>query len=118
MVCLDAISNVASQLGLGGKENVLQGREYQAILIARALRGELMHLLGAEPQPTLLAVCLTENELTVLKWGAKGKSVGVTAQLMGISEKRVQKCRESAGKKLNSRSITQSVVAATRLGLI
>jgi DNA-binding CsgD family transcriptional regulator len=117
--CLEAIADLANQLGLDSRSETLQGKELEAISIAREVRDDLKRLLesaslSGSGQPL---VALTERELEVLRWASLGKSASVTAQILRVSEKAVRKARESAGRKLNSHNIMQSVVTATRLGL-
>jgi len=84
--------------------------------VAHLLQSELMRVpVAASRAPTIV---FTERERDVLHWAALGKSAGVTAQILGISEKTVRKARESAGRKLNSHNIVQSIATATRLGLL
>jgi DNA-binding CsgD family transcriptional regulator len=118
--CLDAIAELANQLGIDSWSETVQGKEHEAISIARALRGDLQRLQDVEqPHVSVDAkVILTERELEVLRWAALGKSASVTAQILRVNEKTVRKARETAGQKLNAHNITQCLVAATRLGLL
>ena len=117
--CLDAIADLADQLGIDSWPETVQGKEHEAITIARLLRGDLKRLQEIEgPTQSDTVVSLTERELEVLSWASLGKSVSVTAQILRVTEKTVRKARETAGRKLGAHNITQSVVAATRLGLL
>ena len=117
--CLDAIADLADQLGIDSWPETVQGKEHEAITIARLLRGDLKRLQEIEaPLQPDATVSLTERELEVLYWASLGKSVSVTAQILRVTEKTVRKARETAGRKLGAHNITQSVVAATRLGLL
>jgi len=118
--CLDAIAELANQLGIDSWSETIQGKEHEAISIARALRGDLQRLREIELPQTSgdTKIILTERELEVLRWAALGKSTSVTAQILRVTEKTVRKTRETAARKLNAHNITQSLVAATRLGLL
>ena len=117
--CLNAMAGLANQLGLQHWSATIQGKEHEAICIARAFHEHLKRLLQKDvPSIESQTISLSDRELDVLRWAALGKSTSVTAQILRISEKTVRKARETAAQKLDCHNITQSVVAATRLGLL
>ena len=61
---------------------------------------------------------LTERERTVLRWAAVGKTVPLTSEIMGISERMVTFHRTNAQRKLDAPTITSASVAASMLNLL
>jgi len=126
VTCLDAISDVAQQLGLDGWSNTIQGKEQEVISLTRELRIQLMRLLDAELSPensagtavTQPAPAFTDREIEVLQWASKGKSVSLTADILEVNIKTVQAAWRNIFQKLNCHNTTQCVVAAIRLGLL
>lgn len=117
--CLDAIADVAGQLGVERWADIVQGKEQVAILLTRELRRKLMRLLESDGEHVSCRdIVFTDLELEVLRWAALGKSASVTAQILNLKERTVRQAWASLGEKFNCYNITQCVVAATRLGLV
>jgi len=66
----------------------------------------------------LPGVNLTPRELEALLWAARGKSVGETAQLLGLSERTVKFFIQRACAKLNAQNKTNAVAEVLTQGLI
>lgn len=89
-------------------------------LLAMHAHSAAVRLLDA-PVPDLDVLGLpklTQRELQVLMWAAQGKSVTVTAQILGLSHYTVRNYLSSVLEKMNVSSKLQAVQLATALGII
>lgn len=63
-------------------------------------------------------VVLSPRQLECLRWAEAGKSARDTGQILGISQRTVEKHLEQAYEVLGVRTRIQAVVQARRLGLL
>ncbi len=63
-------------------------------------------------------VVLSRRQLECLSWAEAGKSARDTGQILGISQRTVEKHLEQAYEVLGVRTRIQAVVQARRLGLL
>src|SRR4051794_41968071 len=68
--------------------------------------------------PTSMSRSLSHRELAVMKWLALGKTVAVTAEILGISAKTVESHRSSIYAKLDITSRAQLAEMAIGIGII
>ena len=63
-------------------------------------------------------VSLTRRERECLLWVAEGKTIADTGEILGISDKTVEKHLATARAKLDALTTTQAMAKALRLGLL
>lgn len=110
---------------LGSREDMLRGRRLGADdYITKPIDFDLLveviraRCAGIARTRHRIPAALTERELEMLTWVARGKSSADIAVIAGISERTVNFHVENAMHKLGVASRVQAVVQATRGGLI
>ena len=76
------------------------------------MRDKIIHMTLVSIDP------LSEREVEILKWSARGKTNGEISTILAISEKTVKTHIDNAGKKLNTTNKTHTVATALASGII
>lgn len=65
-----------------------------------------------------ISVVLSQREIEILTWSARGKTNGEISTILSISEKTVKAHIDHAGKKLNTTNKTHTVATALARGIM
>lgn len=102
-----------------GDKNLVITNEILGILHMLSMQFHNAYMeLHKIPNPSHNRIILTAREKDVLTWLAMGKSVGVIAQILGISENSVGYYMKNCYKKLEANTKIMAVTKALYLGLI
>lgn len=82
------------------------------------LRIETLFLAHKHPKSSIFLTKFSEQELSCLLLAAWGFEIGETAEILGLKEDSINKCRANISKKLGTRNIPNSVFIATQAGIL